>query len=118
MYVGVCVCVYCVFINVLCLEVLHLSPGLAGMVWLALDLYGLVVKEIPIFYENSSCVYISGFILVYDCTFEKIVKLNKCCCLAAEKMQRKILYFSNELIFCTCKQSQNVQLFIHATLTN
>ena len=36
---------------------------------------------------------------------EEIVKLNKCCCLAAEKMQRKILYFSNELIFCTSQQS-------------
>ena len=40
---------YCVLINVVCLAVLHLSPVLAAMVWIALDLYGLLVKEISIF---------------------------------------------------------------------
>ena len=48
-YVCVSICIYSILINFFCLEVLHVSPGLASMVWLALDLYGLLAKEISIF---------------------------------------------------------------------
>ena len=69
-------CAYCVLINVLCLDVLHLSPGLAGMVWLALDSYGLLVKEISNLLGKLPHACLSGFILVADSTFNFISQYN------------------------------------------